>query len=199
MKRFLPPLFALALLFAFARADADSREIVLYSFENGPEGWEIPDWTFEKKDYVGKEVSISEFYSSEGKYSFELKSEFAGEPGWRGAYAECANGVSDWSIYKWLSVDIYLPKEAPHGLKARIILTVGDEWKWSEMNKAVPLAPGEWTVIKVNLKPDSLDWRRFITDEFRSDVKKIGVRIESNGGIKYTGPVYIDNVRLFND
>ena len=58
------------------------------------------------------------------------------------------------------------------------------------------LAPGEWTVISVDLTPESMNWRKFITDEFRSDVRKLGVRIESNGKIAYKGPVYIDNVKL---
>jgi hypothetical protein len=39
-------------------------------------------------------------------------------------------------------------------------------------------------------------WRRFIDDGFRADVKKLGVRIESNGKISYRGPIYIDNVKL---
>jgi len=91
-------------------------------------------------------------------------------------------GVTDWT-------------DAPRGLRARLILTVGDDWKWSESNKALRLTPGEWTVIKVSLLADSLDWRRFITDEFRSDVKKIGLRIESNG-VPYEGSIFIDNITL---
>jgi len=107
--------------------------------------------------------------------------------------------VTDWSPFRYLVVDIFLPKDAPHGLRARIILTVGEEWKWTEMNKSIPLTPGEWSIIKVDLGPDSLDWRRFIDDGFRSDVKKLGVRVESNGKIKYTGPIYIDKVKLSDE
>jgi hypothetical protein len=64
------------------------------------------------------------------------------------------------------------------------------------MNKTIPLTPGEWTVVKADLMPESRDWRRFITDDFRADVRKIGIRIESNGKVSYKGPIYIDNVRL---
>ena len=104
--------------------------------------------------------------------------------------------MTDWSPFNFLSVDLFLPKEAPQGLRARIILTVGEEWKWVEMNKTIPLTPGEWMIIKVDLTPNSMNWRKFIDDSFRSDVRKLGIRIESNGKIAYKGPVHIDNVKL---
>ena len=173
-----------------------AKELVLYSFEKDPEGWEIPSWTFGKKDHVTKEISISEFQASDGKYALEVGVDFSGAPQWEGAYVERVIDVTDWSPFEFLSLDIFLPSGAPRGLRARIILTVGEEWKWSEMNKAISLSPGEWTVIKAALTPESLNWRRFIDDSFRSDVRKLGIRIESNGKIAYKGPIYIDNVKL---
>ncbi len=173
-----------------------SREIVLYHFEKDPDGWEIPDWALAKGDHVGKQLGVSEFHSTEGKYSLEVDVEFTGSPKWECVYVERLVDVTDWTPFKYLSLDIFLPKDAPRGLKTRIILTVGESWKWSEANKAIALTPGEWTVVKVDLTPDGLAWRRFIDDSFRSDVKKLGVRIESNGKITYKGPIYIDNVKL---
>ncbi|MFH1995694.1 MAG: hypothetical protein ABIJ27_01700 [Candidatus Omnitrophota bacterium] len=175
-----------------------AQEIVLFSFEEGPQGWSIPDWALAKDDNAGEEVSISEHYASVGERSFELVVDFPGVSDWRGAYVECPIGVTDWSPYSWLSVDIYLPESAPRNLRARIILTVGEDWKWTESNKAIRLTPGEWTVIRVNMKPESLDWRRFIDDEFRGDVRKLGIRIESTGA-DYKGSIYIDNIKLTND
>ncbi|MFH0764529.1 MAG: hypothetical protein V1927_05945 [Candidatus Omnitrophota bacterium] len=175
---------------------AYSKEIVLYGFEKDPQGWEIPDWTMGKADHVGRQISVSEFNASEGGYSLEFDVEFSGSPRWEGAYVERVIDVTDWSPFSCLSVDIFLPKNAPQGLRARVILTVGEGWKWTEGNKAFPLTPGEWTVIKLDLTPDSMSWRKFIDDNFRSDIKKLGIRIESNGKIAYKGPVYIDNVKL---
>lgn len=175
-----------------------SKEITLYNFEKDPQGWEIPDWAFAKKDNASEQIGISEFQASNGKYALELGVDFQVNEGWKGAYIERITDITDWSLFKYLYMDIFLPKEAPRGLRARIILTVGEDWKWSEMNKSIPLAPGEWTVLKVDLSGESLNWKRFITDEFRADVKKVGVRIESNGNVVYKGPVYIDNVRLLN-
>ncbi|MFC1577010.1 hypothetical protein ACFL3N_01585 [Candidatus Omnitrophota bacterium] len=187
-------LLAAALLFA-CPGECLAKEIRLFSFEDGPQGWSIPDWAYSKQDNVGEEVSISEFFASEGNRSFELKVGFPGASDWQGAYVECPIGVTDWTPYNWLSVDVYLPEDATRSLRARIVLTVGDEWLWTESNKAVRLVPGEWTVVRVKLTPDSLDWRRFIMDKFRGDVKKLGVRIESSGA-EYEGSVYLDNVRL---
>lgn len=178
------------------QAEAPANEVILYDFEKDPQGWSIPDWTLAKKDYVGEGISVSEFQASNGRYSLEFKVGFPSLREWRGAYIECPVDIQDWSNYGSLEADIFLPPSAPKGLRAKLILTIGPEWKWTEMNRAVKLEPGEWTVIKVDLKPGSLNWRSFITDEFRQDVKKIGVRIESNGGIIYRGPVYIDNVKL---
>ena len=173
-----------------------AKDITLFSFEKDPEGWEIPDWAIAKKDYIARDIGISEFQASDGKHSLEIGVEFTSEPHWEGAYIERVIDITDWSPFKYISVDIFLPKDAPPGLRARIILTVGENWKWSEANKAFALTPGEWTIVKLDLTPGSLNWRKYITDDFRADVRKLGIRIESNGKIAYKGPVYIDNVKL---
>lgn len=182
--------------FALSAGASYSREITLYSFEKDPQGWEIPDWAFAKKDHVARQIGVSEFYATDGKYALQVDAEFSGSPSWECVYVERLIDVTDWSPFKNLSVNIYIPKEAPRGLRGRIILTVGEDWKWAEMNKSVPLVPGEWVVINADLSAESMAWRRFIDDSFRSDVKKMGIRIESNGKITYKGPVYIDKVRL---
>ena len=195
LKIFLILLITIACFTALPGASY-SKEIVLYSFEKDPQGWEIPDWAIGKPDHVGRQISVSEFHASEGKYALEFEVEFSGSPHWEGAYVERLIDVTDWSPFNYLSVDIFLPKNAPQGLKVRVILTVSDNWKWVEGNKAYTLTPGEWTVLKLDLTPNSMAWRKFIDDSFRSDVKKLGIRIESNGKITYKGPIYIDNVKL---
>lgn len=192
-------LFTLVLVIAVFTASPAmpfSKEIVLFSFERDPEGWEIPDWAFTKQDHVAETIGVSEFQACDGKYALEVGINFPGTPGWRGAYVERVADVTDWSIFNYISVNIFLPKDAPRGLRAKIILTTGEDWKWTEMNRSVPLAPGEWTVVKADLTQNSLNWRKFITDNFRADVKKIGIRIESNGKIAYKGPIYMDCVKL---
>jgi len=103
----------------------------------------------------------------------------------------------DWTEFSQLACDLYIPADAPIGLKGKMILTVGDEWKWVEQSKSVALKPGEWVTIVADLKPGSIDWRRFEVDEgFRSDVRKLDIRVESNNKPAYTGPIYLDNIRV---
>jgi hypothetical protein len=168
---------------------------VLFGFEENVPTWEIPDWCFEKDDHVAESIAISNKYAKEGKSSLEVMANFPGKK-WTAAYVEIQQ-FFDWAPYKTISADIYLPKDAPFGLQARIILTVGKDWVWTEMARLVKLVPGEWTTVSASLIPGSTDWRRTqVTDEFRADVRKLGIRIESNMKPAYSGPVYIDNVRV---
>ena len=194
--RILNIFFMVLLTVVFVGGASYAREIVLYTFEKDPQGWDIPDWAMAKKDHVARALSVSEFNASEGKYALEVDVDFSGLPGWQGAYVERVVDVTDWSPFNSVSADIFLPGGAPRGLRAKMILTVGESWKWTEMNRSIPLTPGEWTVVRADLTPESMAWRRFIDDGFRADVKKMGIRIESNGKVQYHGPVYIDNVKL---
>jgi hypothetical protein len=121
--------------------------------------------------------------------------DFPGGVKWAAAYVEVQK-YFDWTAYKAVSIDVFLPSEAPVGLKAKMILTVGKDWTWTEMTNSISLVPGKWTTITASIVPGSIDWRGAkVLDEFRADVKKLGVRIESNKAA-YSSPVYIDNVRL---
>ncbi len=168
---------------------------VIFGFEEDIPTWEIPDWCFEKEDYVGESIAVSTKFAKEGKSSLELMADFPGKK-WTAAYAEVQE-YFDWTAYKSISADIFLPEDAPFGLRAKFVLTVGEDWKWTEMSRLKKLVPGEWTTITASIIPGSTDWRRtLVTDEFRADVRKLGIRVESNMRPIYSGPVYIDNVRL---
>ncbi|MCQ9207198.1 MAG: hypothetical protein NG740_04905 [Omnitrophica bacterium] len=185
-------LFVFVTLVAQGNAFSDDR--VLFGFEKDVEGWGIPDWAYEQDVYVGEGITSSTDVAKEGKSSMRLDTVFPGKK-WAGAVVEIME-YFDWTPYSGISCDVYLPGDAPKGLKAKIILTVGDSWKWTEMSRAYKLTPGEWTSISANFKPGSEDWKRTRpTDEFRADVRKIAIRIETSNKA-YKGPVYIDNVVL---
>jgi hypothetical protein len=77
-----------------------------------------------------------------------------------------------------------------------MILTVGEEWKFTEMSRTVALVPGKWTNITADLLPGSRSWKMTdVDDNFRRDVRKIHIRIESNKAA-YKGPIFIDNIVL---
>ncbi len=171
------------------------EEEVIFGFEDGIPTWEIPDWCLEKEDYVGESITTSTEFASEGEASLELMVSFPGAI-WTGAYVEVQKS-SDWTPYESISADVFLPEDAPFGLKGKIILTVSEDWTWTEMSYSIKLVPGEWTTITASIIPGGSDWRRIkVTDEFRADVRKLGIRFESNMRPVYTGPIYIDNVRL---
>lgn len=194
-KKLLLAALMLAALINFSGIAARAEEIVVYGFENGLEDWAIPDWAKTKEDSVAENIAVSEHQADEGKRSMEVVTNFPGGK-WTGAYVETMIYVQDWSAFSTMSVDIYLPDNAPKGLGGRIILTTGEEWKWQEMNRTVPLIPGKWTTIKASLKPGSMDWKFFPDDRFRADIRKLGIRVESNKGPVYAGPIYIDNLKL---
>ncbi len=194
MRRIMYLIFLAALVLGLQSVSLAAPK-VLYDFETGLEGWEIPDWAYEQDDYVGESVEPSKDVAASGKSSLKLMVNFPGGS-WKGSVCEVMEYM-DWTPYKTVSCDIYVPADAPVGMRAKMILTVGDDWTWTEMSKSVKVEPGKWTTVSANLLPGSTDWKKTNpTDEFRADVRKIDVRVESNKKPVYKGPIYIDNVRV---
>ncbi|MEE9500126.1 MAG: hypothetical protein V3V42_02410 [Candidatus Omnitrophota bacterium] len=195
MKRLVLVAVVFAAVTLAASGSAFSADKVLFSFERDSEGWEIPDWAYEQADsYVGEEIAVTKDVAKEGESSLKLATNFPGGR-WNGAIVEVME-FFDWTEFSRISCDIYLPEDAPRGLKAKLVLTVGESWKWTEMSRSIKLEQGKWITISANLKPGSEDWKRTKpTDEFRADVRKIAIRVESNKAA-YKGPVYIDNIVL---
>ncbi|MBF0217111.1 MAG: hypothetical protein HQL30_08975 [Candidatus Omnitrophica bacterium] len=172
-----------------------TEERTFYGFENDLQGWEIPAWAEGKNDYVAETVSQSKDFASEGTASMKVMANFPGG-NWTAALVEIQQYL-DISFYRAIRVDVYVPADAPEGLKASLILTVGNNWKFVEMNQNIPLSPGKWVTITGNIEPGSYDWKRVVPDtEFGQDVRKIAVRVMSNRQPQYNGPIYIDNIRV---
>ena len=176
--------------------DKAAKPLVMFDFEDGLQGWVIPAWSLQSADYAGKSVQASAAFASHGKQSLELTAALPGEDKWTAAYAEVEMHVTDWGVFSEVAADVYLPEQAPRGLAARLIVTVGDQWQWTEQNHPVKLVPGQWVTLTANLTPNSMDWKFFLDESFRRDVRKLGVRIESDKKPTYSGPVYIDQIRL---
>jgi len=194
MKKLI--VLSLALFLALSVSGmARAEDKVLFSFEKDTQGWEIPEWAIEQEDNAGKTVTESKDVAKDGKGALKLVTSFPGKT-WTSAIVEDFE-YFDWTPYNTISVNVYIPKDAPIGLKAKMILTVGESWKFTEMARSVALVPGEWVTISANLLPGSENWKRTVVDDnFRKDVRKIAVRIESNKKPKYDGPIYIDAVTL---
>ncbi|MFH0764527.1 MAG: hypothetical protein V1927_05935 [Candidatus Omnitrophota bacterium] len=194
MKKLM--VIALAIAFAFGFSSlARAEEKVIFGFEKDTQGWEIPEWALEQEDHVAKTAESSKDFAKEGKGSLKVMADFPGKI-WAAGLVEDFE-YFDWTPYKAISVDVYIPKDAPVGLKAKIVLTVGEGWKFIEMARSIALVPGEWVTITADLMPGSEDWKRTVVDDnFRKDVRKIAVRVESNRKPEYKGPFYVDNIRL---
>jgi hypothetical protein len=190
----LAVVFLAASLLAISGFSHAAPATVLFGFEDDTGGWRVPDWALEKEDHVARDIAVSTDWASEGKKSIKVTSEYLGGK-WSGAYVEIEE-YYDWSPYGKLSVDVYIPKDAPVGLKGKMILTVGEEWKWTEMSKTVPLTPGQVNTITASLAPGSKDWKNTLVDDnFRKDIRKFGIRVENNK-TEWKGMYYIDNIRL---
>ena len=168
-------------------------EKVLYDFETDEDGWEIPAWALDKPDHVAITAGVSADIASRGTKSLKVVSAFPGNA-WTASLVEIQQFL-DLGKYDVVSADLYLPPDAPEGLRAKMIVTVGEEWKFVEMSRSVKLEPGKWTNIIASLRKDSTDWKRTTVDEeFKSDVRKIALRVESNRKPVYSGPIYVDNI-----
>lgn len=174
-----------------------AEELAIFDFEeDGLREWLIPGWAKESTDYTAKDLLTSKDFASHGEGAMQMLVDFPGAGKWTGAYAEIEMYVVDWTPFSALAVDVYLPYNVPNGLKGRLILTVGEKWEWTEMNRPVALKPDQWNTITANLKPGSMDWKFFPDEAFRKDIRKLGVRIESDRAPAYKGPIFIDNIRL---
>ncbi|MFH1877653.1 MAG: hypothetical protein ABH883_02490 [Candidatus Omnitrophota bacterium] len=171
------------------------EERTFYDFEADLDGWEIPMWAESKTDHVARSIVVSRDVASHGTSSMKVNADFPGGL-WSAGLVEIQQYL-DLSNYRVIRADIFLPKDAPIGLTAKMILTIGSNWKFVEMSRSYPLIPGEWLTIEANIEPGSYDWKRVVPDEeFAEDVRKVAIRVESNRKPKYTGDFYIDNIRV---
>jgi len=171
-----------------------TEERVYYDFESNLNGWEVPMWARGKSDYVAMGLESSPKASSHGANSMEIMVSFPGGI-WSAALVEIQQYL-DLTPYRVISADLYLPPDAPMGLKAKMILTIGNNWKFVEMSRSLPLIPGEWVTLTASIEPGSYDWKRIVPDDkFAEDIRKVSIRVESNRKPKYSGQIYIDNVR----
>ncbi|RKY42506.1 MAG: hypothetical protein DRP85_02510 [Candidatus Makaraimicrobium thalassicum] len=179
-------------------AAACSQQKVIYNCEEYIQSWKIPEWSVGQDDHISPALAIDENFTKEGNASLRLMVAFPGKS-WSAGIVE-TEGFFDLTLHRALLCDLYLPKYAPAGIEARVIIVTGEEYLWLEMDHPVAVTPGRRTTVRANLRRGNHAWKssegiRRMTDEIKASVCKIAIRIESNI-VEYTGPVYIDNIRL---
>lgn len=180
-------------------------EDIRFTFDDRIGGWDVPDWAFEKKDYVAGEVLLTGETVKTGSGALEVVCDFPGNR-WAAALVELERDM-DLSEYNSISADIFIPQGAPQGFfKARFIITAGIGWYFIEMREPVDLLPGQWVNLTAKIeKQEELvsAWKGRGESRLFSNihlVKKLAIRIEYNAsppqtiGASYHGPIYIDNV-----
>ena len=177
---------------------ANAQEKVMFNTHQQLSNWDIPKWSSNKNDHVPPIIAVDENSSNFGETSVKLDVKFSGDK-WQAGIIE-TEGRFDLTLYKTISFDVYLPKNAPQGILARAIIVTGENFSWLEMDKAVNVSPGRRTTIKARIKRGNNKWVSKkgtvkISDEIKADIRKIAIRIESNSA-KYEGPVYIDRIKF---
>lgn len=177
------------------KKSSDKTTLPLYDFSESLHSWEIPTWAREKKDHVATGIRLVDFgRGSSSAPAVEVEADFPGGM-WTGALVEVEQFL-DLNGYDDMLCSVYLPSHAPDGLRAKFILTAGENWDFIEMSRSVTLRPGTWTEIKASLIPGNMDWRRSVMDEeLLGEIKKISLRVESNR-IPYSGPFYMSNIEI---
>lgn len=193
MRDILLGISASVLVFLLSGVSAVA-DVKIADFETDQLTWGVPDWALEKADHVAKKIELSSDVASDGKKSLKIDAAFTGQ-GWTAAVVEVQD-YFDLSASQKVAVDVYLPKDAPEGLTGNIVLTVGDGWTWTEQLRSVPLVPGKWTTVEANIADGSKDWKKATVDNaWRSDIRKVDIRVISEKKAAYSGPVYIDHIR----
>jgi len=164
------------------------------------EEWYIPDRILSSSSRSINQLLVSDIVDNSADIkskSLELVVDFPRTNSWREIYIERLIDSEDWNIYRALSAKIFLPEDAPRNLKAKFILTCGRNWYWTEMKPRTSLKPGDWNLIEANLESISIDWRyRGDISELLKNVRKLGIRIESDYSRDYKGSIYVKDIEL---
>lgn len=181
-----------------------TEAVTLYTFNRDTEGWQMPDWPNGNRDpngvlYKPKQVGYPTATDENNKSALYVPVNLvSGKPSQ--AFVGTAPGT-DWSLIDAISVDVYLPKDAPQGLDATLYF-MGNGWQWMLQKKDYILRPGEWTRIEAPLAgfqtDDAWDKTEQEIKAALTNVIEFGVRISNgkDGSSAYLGPVYLTRFRV---
>jgi hypothetical protein len=188
-------------LLAPPQTDGKTSWISLYDFEQGTDGWTMPDWPDANKDEKGAiyHPESSQDFASSGTKALRVPLRFIAGKDAKGFVGVRPN--ADWSPFQQVRVAVYLPAGAPTGLHVGFYM-MGGGWKWREAKQTIPLVPGQWTTLEAPLVgKEATDLWNFDATGLSQALQGIidfGVRIEKTGSdqTSYTGPVYLDTVEV---
>jgi hypothetical protein len=180
--------------------DQPSDPITLYGFESGIDGWSMPPWPDANHDEHGAQYAPTAVAAPglAGMHALQVQVSIHS-----GKFSQAVVGVrptSDWTPFRKVLVDVFLPASAPEGLAAHFYM-MGDSWQWRESAVHVLLRPGQWTTVEVALDGRGVegDWGKPLADIRKRlvNVLDFGLSLHNEGPhwSAYTGPVYVANFR----
>ena len=154
----------------FTQTVAFGQSFMLFTFDTDKEGWNGDQGP----------VNQVEQPSADGNGSLRVNVSLTGS-GWSDNRFESPEINEDFSRYRELRIQVFIPANAPYGLMGQLFTKSGPNWTWRD-NGWKPLKRGQWTNL-------SIPATRI---QHINHVRTIGIKIGSDG--TYNGEAYIDMV-----
>jgi hypothetical protein len=188
--RFRPTIRAAAATFGlFACCAVATAQEVIFDFEQNVEGW---GYTERVK---GRQAQVSAERGSLGsKSSLKFEASFPGQ-----TEVSVPLQRANWSAYGEVSLNIYLPDDAPNTTQALLFVKDRDHL-WYQHLWSDYLRPGAWNHLRVPLAASAGAWEfrghhKPWNDTSRLALLELGVRVFCKDK-PFSGAVYLDKVTL---
>lgn len=173
------------------RGAGAEEDLLLYDFESGSQRWRGAD----RPPSAAPNCQTSSIVSKSGDQSLAIACSF---PGVTAVRAKPRLARRNWHRFTHLSLDIYVPGQAP--AKTQVIVYLKDtELNYYQHFRRNYLPREKWFRLCLDLTATSSDWQ--VAGHFkpwdgycRADVQQVGVKFVSEQS--YNGPVYMDDIRL---
>jgi hypothetical protein len=181
---------ALALILAAPALAADDRLVDGFEDDAAATRWSLAAWADAGLDESGAVMAVAPTASgaTEGEAALAVPLRFAGQ-GYAQAFVSRETS-EDLGAAAAVAIDVTVPPDAP-ALGAKIILTLGPGYAWTEPNTAQPLAPGATTTVRLDLA-GAVDPP--VDPALFADVRGIGLKVDASGAT-WRGAISIDNLR----
>jgi len=188
MAQFLAGLGIVEKRFFSLHPEAQTRAYVtLADFEKR----KVYPWRAEGRLSPSSKLKKSSSIATHGNGALAIQAKYPGE----GAFYRILDG--SWTAFDTLSLDLFVPKEAPPYMRVMVFLRDHEGW-WYEALLPETLRNSDWNRLLVPVR-SGIAWTprghsRPWTDYSLQRVRALGIRIFGNTA--YTGRVYVDNIRL---
>lgn len=176
-------------LLALPAPGLSAQDALRFDFETGAGQWEVIDYTGSSRPPELQQIKDT---AGNPTTAAKLDAVFPGETG------ICLPKPMNWTGYERLSVDVFLPQEAPND--CQLIAYVRDaDLNWYQAIRLSPLPPGMWSTVTFDASDTSERWAfkghfRPWDGYVKQEIQELGLKLISKK--TYKGTAFLDNVRL---